>query len=71
MKHTESFSDFCRKNQMEALLKEWDAELNGDLTPQAVSHGSTREVWWRCQKGHSWKRAVNVRTPGKATHYCG
>lgn len=71
MKHTESFSDFCRKNQMEALLKEWDAELNGDLTPQAVSHGSTREVWWRCQKGHSWKSAVYVRTAGKGCPYCG
>ena len=46
-------------------------ELNGDLTPQAVSHGSTREVWWRCQKGHSWKSAVYVRTAGKGCPYCG
>ena len=66
-----SFYDFCAESGKENLLREWDAELNGDLTPQAVSHGSTREVWWRCQKGHSWKSAVYVRTAGKGCPYCG
>jgi len=66
-----SFYDFCAESGKENLLREWDAELNGDLTPQAVSHGSTREIWWRCQKGHSWKSAVYARTAGKGCPYCG
>lgn len=66
-----TFYDFCAESGNENLLREWDAELNGDLTPQAVSHGSTREVWWRCQKGHSWKSAVYARTAGKGCPYCG
>ena len=59
-----SFYDFCAESGNENLLREWDAELNGDLTPQAVSHGSTREVWWRCQKGHSWKKKRRLRQNG-------
>lgn len=56
---------FALKAETENLLREWDAELNGDLTPQAVSHGSAREVWWRCQKGHSWKKRRLRQDGGK------
>ena len=32
------------------LLAQWDRERNGDLTPDDVTHGSHRRVWWRCEK---------------------
>lgn len=57
-----SFYDFCAESGNENLLREWDAELNGDLTPQAVSHGSTREVWWRCEKGHFWRSPIRFQS---------
>ena len=38
------------------LAKEWDFEKNKpDLTPDKVTVGSNRSVWWRCDKGHSWE----------------
>ena len=44
------------------LLKQWDRERNGDLTPHDVTYGSHRRVWWRCEKGHSWQAEVKSRT---------
>ena len=44
------------------LLAQWDRERNGDLTPDDVTHGSHRRVWWRCEKGHSWQAEVKSRT---------
>ena len=55
-------------NDLETLFpeiaKEWDYEKNKltGINPQTVIAGSTREVWWRCNKGHSWKRKIEVRT---------
>ena len=44
------------------LLAQWDRERNGDLTPNDVTHGSHRRVWWRCEKGHIWQAEVKSRT---------
>ena len=44
------------------LLAQWDRERNGDLTPNDVTYGSRRKVWWRCEKGHSWQAEVKSRT---------
>jgi very-short-patch-repair endonuclease len=35
------------------LAKQWHPTLN-DLTPDQVSMGSNRRVWWRCKNGHEW-----------------
>lgn len=45
-----------------ALCREWDAERNGALTPEQLSFGSNRRVWWRCGEGHVWRAAVFSRT---------
>ena len=50
----ESLADFCRRTGREELLDEWDSERNLPLTPESVSYGSKRHVWWRCANGHSW-----------------
>ena len=53
------------------LAREWDFEKNiSDLTPDKITVGSNRIVWWRCAKGHSWKDAVVKRTHGKPCPYC-
>ena len=44
------------------LLEQWDREKNGDLTPDGVTYGSHRKVWWRCEKGHSWQAQIKSRT---------
>ena len=43
------------------LAQEWDAAANGTLTPQDVTFGAKRKVWWRCAKGHSWHVSVQSR----------
>lgn len=37
------------------LAAEWNKEKNGDLTPQRISYGYDKKVWWRCSLGHEWK----------------
>ena len=44
------------------IANQWDYENNIDITPQNVTVGSKRKVWWRCAKGHSWQAVVFVRT---------
>ena len=44
------------------LANEWHPTKNGTLTPQNVSHGSSRKVWWKCQKGHEWEATISSRS---------
>lgn len=54
----------CIKYGKEHLLREWDAEKNAPLTPQAVASTSTARVWWTCDKGHSWQTQLASRVRG-------
>ena len=46
------------------LAKQWNPDKNGDLTPFDISIGSTKSVWWKCEKGedHEWQVSPNNRT---------
>ena len=62
--------DYCMESDNELLLLQWDME-NGGLTPQQVTSGSHRKVFWRCAKGHRWQAAVYTRTNGgSGCPYC-
>ncbi len=52
------------------LLAEWHLTRNGELTPNEVSFGSTRKVWWRCRWGHEWQASPNNRSKGQGCPYC-
>lgn len=53
------------------IAKEWDDELNGELTPNEVMPGTHRRVYWRCDKGHSYQASINSRTNCKSgCPYC-
>lgn len=54
------------------LAKEWHPTLNGELTPNHVSQGSTKKVWWKCDKGedHIWQSTVANRKPGQGCPAC-
>jgi len=43
------------------LLIEWDYENNGDISPNEITSGSGRFVWWKCKNGHRWKAPVYAR----------
>ena len=52
------------------LAKEWDYVKNYPLTPNDVTAGSKKKVWWICQKGHKWESAICNRTGGSGCIYC-
>jgi len=66
-----SLQAFCEIAGQEKLLREWDYDKNGDLTPDKVSYGSHTKVWWLCGKGHSWQAEVQSRKAGSGCPVCG
>lgn len=50
------------------IAAQWHPTLNGTLTPDMVTVGSARKVWWQCGDGHVWKAVVYSRT---GTKKCG
>ena len=44
------------------LAAQWDDTRNGSLTPEMVTAGSHKHVWWKCGTGHVWKAVVYSRT---------
>ncbi len=45
------------------IAAEWDYGRNGKLTPDAVTSGANRSVFWICrEKGHRFKTHINWRT---------
>lgn len=51
------------------IAAQWHSRLNGLLTPEEVTHGSNKKVWWVCNNGHVWKAAISSRT-GSRKHGC-
>ena len=52
------------------LVLEWHPDKNGGLMPSEVSAGSSRKVWWRCQRGHEWQSQIQSRYAGKGCPVC-
>lgn len=53
------------------LIKEWDFEKNINIGPYDIVYGTSKKVWWKCEKGHSWEAVVSSRTSGgKGCPYC-
>lgn len=52
------------------LAKEWDSEKNMPLTPSDVTTGSSKKVWWKCSKGHSWQSVIANRVRWSGCPYC-
>ena len=46
------------------LMSEWDYDKN-ELGPENYTINSEREVYWRCENGHSWKAKICYRVMGK------
>ena len=44
------------------IAGQWHPTLNGGLTPEMVTAGSSRKVWWQCPDGHVWKAIICSRT---------
>jgi len=62
------------KNDLKTLrpdiAKQWDDMKNGSLTPEQVTIGSNRKVWWICGRSHSFEAPVVARVHGRSCPYC-
>lgn len=61
----EGVSDFGSKYP--ELLKEWHPTKNGSLKPSEISAGTSKKIWWVCDKGHKWDTQLHHRTGSKKT----
>ena len=43
------------------VAAEWDYINNKNLTPEKVTIGYGKPVWWRCPNGHSYKRTISLK----------
>lgn len=64
------FNDLA--SQYPDITLEWHPHKNDSLTPQDVSYGSGKSVWWLSPIcGHEWERVVAERaTKGSGCPYC-
>lgn len=58
--------EFCEEEGNRELLEQWITRRNLPLTPDTVSYGSRKKIWWQCGKGHTWQAAVYTRTGSRA-----
>lgn len=65
-----TFRTFCTEQGKSELLAQWDGEKNAPLTPDDVTFGSHKRVWWTCPSGHSWQAMVYTRSEGTGCPYC-
>ena len=52
------------------LVKEWNYERNGKISPESLSKGSDKKVWWKCEHGHEWDCSVSHRVGGNNCPIC-
>ena len=62
------FNDLSTVNPQ--LTKEWDYTKNHGDSPEKVSCGSTKNIWWICPKMHSYRATVASRTRGRGCPVC-
>jgi hypothetical protein len=53
------------------LAGEWHPTKNAPLTPNDITDGSEKKVWWLCWKGHEWQAHISIRNRvGSGCPYC-
>ncbi len=60
----------CLATMNPRLAREWHPYKNGELTPDKVTPGSGKKVWWRCKRGHEWQATVVGRQNGTGCLIC-
>lgn len=52
------------------LAGQWHSSLNGLISPDEVSAGSNKKVWWFGTCGHEWQATVHSRASGRGCPFC-
>lgn len=48
----------------------WNYEKNGKITPEQISHASTKKVYFKCEKGHEWEAVISNFSKHPWCPYC-
>lgn len=51
------------------LALEWHP-IKNELSPNNITAGSNKKVWWKCSKNHEWDATVNSRSKGTGCLHC-
>ena len=51
------------------LIVEW-SDRNLPLTPDSVTFGSNKKVWWKGTCGHEWQTSIKARSNGEKCPIC-
>lgn len=58
-------------SSISSLAREWHFTLNdSSISPDKITIGNNKKVWWKCEKGHEWEDVVYKRVKGKLCPYC-
>jgi hypothetical protein len=52
------------------VAAQWHPKLNGGLTPDLVTAGSGKKVWWICAKMHEFTREIYTQVRFKNCPFC-
>ncbi len=53
------------------LALEWNYEKNAPLSPEVITTGTNKKVWWICSScGHEWQASVANRSKGRRCPSC-
>ena len=67
-----AFDDFMENSLSRMrphLVSEW-SEKNFPLTPDTVTFGSNKIVWWKGACGHEWQTSIKARSAGEQCPIC-
>lgn len=51
------------------LIEQW-SERNLPLTPDKITYGSNKIVWWKGACGHEWQTSIKARSNGENCPIC-
>ena len=54
--------EYCCQYGREEILAQWHPTKNELCSPDTVSYGSHKRIWWMCSHGHEWESPVYART---------
>lgn len=67
----EALKEYCVRCDRRELLDQWHPGKNGDMTPDKITSGSQKKIWWCCDQGHEWESVAYERAKrGTGCPYC-
>lgn len=57
-------------SQYPSVVEWWDYNQNKSLSPDDVYYGSNKCAWWKCDRGHSFKKSIRLMVNSRCCPIC-